>query len=731
VNLPQFAPVSRVRRAILGLTLATFCLTAGSTTVRGENGDLLGISTVLEGTALSDLALDTSAAGSMWVLGEQSGQIYSLSLSLGSVLRAIPNPHGPAVFPLPVLSVGLAYRPASDSLFVLAQKGPSWDVKEVNKTNGVEVRSFPVTPPDPGTALLRGLTYDANTDSLWYLDLNNDSLVRMDLNPATGNPSVVLSLPGDEPPEETELRGEGLSFELVGSNPRIYIAHGDIFTRTPSRLVQVSETGSCTGVEVPLGRIAVDRITGVELFTIGQQRRLAVIGGSESLPDKLFQLEQIVPTLPPPTHLECALTLNGQVRLSWENNGNRAGGNYGGEIQVLRNNLPLISLSGTATTYVDQVPLQGASTYALRASGFPGEELSPASFACKVTVGPGGLVRWTAFPGVEPFDVATDETNGDIFVTDPIGTSGQGSIYHFDSELHLIGEIPSPWNNPGPIAFVSHIELEIPFTDEPLVLDNVLAVAAASSSGTPQLRIIDTTGSERAPVRPLRLPEGVTLGGLTFIEPTQEFALIDSAGNRLIRLNTNGGVVSECQPNELFVSSGFEGGLGYDVVRDRFLAVFQPEGAVRELLPAADCLPLVCDGCRFALDSLGQGYDVPGFFGGVAVSRNSLIVCGRESSAIFQVFIFPSGPDFVRGDFDRSGTVQFVDALGSANYLFDTGSAPTCPDSADANDDGILDVADPVYVLFYLFVQGTAPPPPFPDAGDDPTFRDSLGCDES
>ena len=51
-------------------------------------------------------------------------------------------------------------------------------------------------------------------------------------------------------------------------------------------------------------------------------------------------------------------------------------------------------------------------------------------------------------------------------------------------------------------------------------------------------------------------------------------------------------------------------------------------------------------------------------------------------------------------------------------------------DSADSNDDGILDISDPVYLLFYLFIANSPPPPPFPEAGNDPTFRDNLGCQE-
>ena len=84
----------------------------------------------------------------------------------------------------------------------------------------------------------------------------------------------------------------------------------------------------------------------------------------------------------------------------------------------------------------------------------------------------------------------------------------------------------------------------------------------------------------------------------------------------------------------------------------------------------------------------------------------------------------PPGPD-------RDKAITLTDAVQIAAYLFRPGAtALTCLDAADTNDDGILDVSDPVYLLFYLFRQGPAPPAPFDQEGSDPTFRDNLGCEE-
>jgi len=40
----------------------------------------------------------------------------------------------------------------------------------------------------------------------------------------------------------------------------------------------------------------------------------------------------------------------------------------------------------------------------------------------------------------------------------------------------------------------------------------------------------------------------------------------------------------------------------------------------------------------------------------------------------------------------------------------------------------VVDIADAVYVLAYLFAGGPEPPPPFGEPGFDPT-DDALGCE--
>ena len=47
----------------------------------------------------------------------------------------------------------------------------------------------------------------------------------------------------------------------------------------------------------------------------------------------------------------------------------------------------------------------------------------------------------------------------------------------------------------------------------------------------------------------------------------------------------------------------------------------------------------------------------------------------------------------------------------------------------DADDNGLLEVTDAIFILLYLFQSGDAPLAPFPLPGDDPSNWDALGCE--
>lgn len=93
--------------------------------------------------------------------------------------------------------------------------------------------------------------------------------------------------------------------------------------------------------------------------------------------------------------------------------------------------------------------------------------------------------------------------------------------------------------------------------------------------------------------------------------------------------------------------------------------------------------------------------------------------------------VHAQGSPFRRGDANDDGTVDIADPVSTLSYLFSGGAAPSCEDAADANDDGDLDIGDPITSLTWLFLGGAEPPAPGPsECGPDPT-QDALACEVS
>jgi len=122
------------------------------------------------------------------------------------------------------------------------------------------------------------------------------------------------------------------------------------------------------------------------------------------------------------------------------------------------------------------------------------------------------------------------------------------------------------------------------------------------------------------------------------------------------------------------------------------------------------------------VDALGGDYALRADSPCIGTARD-----GTDMGAI------PSGEDpidgeFLRGDANENGRVDISDAVATLAFLFQGGDGPqSCRDILDANDDGDPNISDAVYTLRYLFSGGTVIPPPYPDAGLDPT-PDGMTC---
>lgn len=82
---------------------------------------------------------------------------------------------------------------------------------------------------------------------------------------------------------------------------------------------------------------------------------------------------------------------------------------------------------------------------------------------------------------------------------------------------------------------------------------------------------------------------------------------------------------------------------------------------------------------------------------------------------------------FERGDGNGDGSLDISDAIFVLEYLFAQGSAG-CVDAMDLDDNGAVGLADAIYELAYLFQDGADPAAPLGACGND-TTADSLGCE--
>ncbi len=97
-----------------------------------------------------------------------------------------------------------------------------------------------------------------------------------------------------------------------------------------------------------------------------------------------------------------------------------------------------------------------------------------------------------------------------------------------------------------------------------------------------------------------------------------------------------------------------------------------------------------------------------------------------QSTTLPGAFTYSSTLPFRRGEVDGNGRIDQADATGILLFLFLEGSL-RCLDAADVNDDGHVNITDPILLIRHLFQGGEPPPAPYDKPGPDST-ADALGC---
>jgi hypothetical protein len=105
----------------------------------------------------------------------------------------------------------------------------------------------------------------------------------------------------------------------------------------------------------------------------------------------------------------------------------------------------------------------------------------------------------------------------------------------------------------------------------------------------------------------------------------------------------------------------------------------------------------------------------------VAVVLASVVVPGAAGPAF-------ADAEFRRGDANADGRLSLSDALMIRRWIFNGDRPPTCEDSADFDDDSLINITDQIRLITYLFLDGDPPPPPYLGMGTDPT-PDDITCE--
>lgn len=115
---------------------------------------------------------------------------------------------------------------------------------------------------------------------------------------------------------------------------------------------------------------------------------------------------------------------------------------------------------------------------------------------------------------------------------------------------------------------------------------------------------------------------------------------------------------------------------------------------------------------------------------GLAVGTHTICVEGVIGTSVSPQLCctatIAAGTPIIRGDCNEDGLMNIADPVLLLSHLFVAGVIG-CQKSCDVNDDGTLDISDPVFALSALFAGGALPPHPFPGCGLD-TTADALGC---
>ncbi len=754
--------------------------------------------------------LDITVGGGLLYITTNSGFIrrYTKELFLDG---EIPIPFtGPDDDP-----AAIAYRPETDTLLVVN----AFD----NQLQEIDLTGVPVGPPvllnidvpDDDPTYLGAIAYDPNGNGgdgeIWATESTRSLVYRLsrqgDVLGVFTHPDELFAPTPDPSFINTYCLGISGVPEVGGGFDLLDLGGGTWRDRIMTRAVRVdAATGVPVGSIIPFaGMNAIQRVRYVGLVNsdyLGAPVTFAI--GLRAGDTRLYRLDRSPPSVTAVDYLKCEQPdLVDRAELTFTNHGPYD------SITLERDGVVIATLPGDASSFTDNAVIPGVHRY--RVTPITGGISAP-SQDCTVRVGIGALLRDDFLsPAFSPYQMSRSTSDGSYVVTSNSGSLSD-VMFRFDSSLNFLGTIPAAESLPWLVAAVAIRPTA--FGDE--IWTIVWEVPAPPNQ--PQVFRLysqDTAGNILSGPTTIDIP-GAGIGiALTYPsamvhDPESDtFWFLERNTNRFWQMGLNGQLLQSFDhpkpPLQQFV---FNLGLTLDPERNVFTAttadafeteitqavemsrsgaltgtviplteaevkpiygmtrdgaelhVMGSQGSIPLLItlkaadPVAHPTELSCVESSANVVTLSWtssttydevvirrgGVEVAVLPGssfnyvdqGVGNGTRTYGVSGRtmqgeSSQSVCSIVVAGQGPQFVRGDATDDGLVNLADPIYLLSYLFTQGPPAPCEDAADANDTGSLDLSDAIYLLNYLFTNGLPPEPPFPDEGADPT-GDTLSC---
>ena len=213
--------------------------------------------------------------------------------------------------------------------------------------------------------------------------------------------------------------------------------------------------------------------------------------------------------------------------------------------------------------------------------------------------------------------------------------------------------------------------------------------------------------------------------GIVMVEETETLFITDDNVLQIMEIDINGQLLRQLATTDIEPSFLEPEGIAYEPVSGHLLAVDDDQGKLFEITQDGELVREVdLEALTGFSDPEGLSYHAPTQTLYIAFDSD-----GQIGIFHFQPIDTVADPVFLRGDCNDDGSVNISDPINTLEMLFLGTFEITCDDACDSNDDGTVGISDVITSLGVLFLGNAIfPPPGFVKCGIDPS-PDEIGCE--